>query len=469
MKAPVGSPFSPDQPTRLISESVVERLRATGEFSADQLALIQEELNRRSTQLDCGPVTDLTLGDEIGGYLLESLIGEGGVARVFSARNPCGAIVALKLMRNSRFTDRFRREMELVQRLAHPNVVVAYEVGEHRDVPYIVMEQLAGPDLQAYVSKLGTISWQKSIELLIDAARGLEHAHQRGLIHRDVKPGNLMFDGDRIKVTDLGLAVLTGELDDNAEPFRTQAELAAGTPEFMAPEQAMCLASANELSDIYALGSTWFYLLTGRSRVQGKSITEKLSCLINNKRLETLPEDCVPEEVRHVFEKMVAHSPADRYASMTEVRQALEQIHEDFTDSVPRRTVEVLIVEDDQDDLFLTIEMLKRSNTSVTVHPAHSLAHALEQSENNPDIELVLLDLQLPDSAGADTVKAVRNVLPDVPILVLTGQEDLVVSQACIAAGADDFACKNDLNAHMLERMIFITLSRSQHKSSAAS
>ncbi|WP_186776547.1 protein kinase domain-containing protein [Rubripirellula reticaptiva] len=455
--------------TSLVSDSIVQRLRNSGQFSSVQLSLVQEELDRYfvSVAEDEWSFIELPAGTQIGDYEIASLIGEGGSGQVYRAkhRSLSNHTVALKLIKNVQSTNRFRREMELVQRLAHPNVVVSYEVGDHRGVLYIAMEEMSGPDLHKRVSISGPINWQSTIQIMIDAAHGLEHAHQRGLIHRDVKPGNLIMDGRRTKVTDLGLAVLTEDIGKpSAQAFHTRCEMAAGTPEFMAPEQALSLASATPLSDIYALGATWFFLLTGMSRIGGATLGEKISNLVKNEHVNQLSELIAPESVRCVLNRMVAHHAEDRFSSMADVATALEAIRTGKSADSPKHGIEILIVEDNQDDLFLTLEMLKRGNNSVTVHEARTLAEAVEVKHQHPAIDLVLLDLQLPDSSGIDTVRQARSEMSNVPLVVLTGQDDIIVGKACIEAGADEFACKNDLTSHLLERIIFITLSRCSHQ-----
>ena len=127
----------------------------------------------------------------------------------------------------------------------------------------------------------------------------------------------------------------------------------------------------------------------------------------------------------------------------------------------------MLIIEDNSDDLFLTIELLKRINESVTIQSATTLQAGIELLRQAESVDVVLLDLNLPDSSGRETVEALRAADPDVALVVLTGQDDVMIGRECIEAGADDFACKNDLNAHILERRIFITLSRKNCESAA--
>lgn len=180
--------------------------------------------------------------------------------------------------------------------------------------------------------------------------------------------------------------------------------------------------------------------------------------------MEWLPDDVAPAEVQSIWAKMIDFDDKSRIQSMSDVIRELESLRSKDEPEPPKVDVDVLVVEDDEDDLFLTVEMLKRINQSVRIHTAHSLKSAISICTEPPPIELVLLELRLPDSTGIDTVHRMRETAGCIPIVVLTGQDDLNVGKECIEAGADDFACKNDLNAHMMERMIFITLRRVQYK-----
>ncbi|SMP62241.1 Serine/threonine protein kinase [Neorhodopirellula lusitana] len=458
---------------------IVDRLRKSGQFNDSQLELVAAEIERHFHE-DGYSLQDLRIGMPVGEYVLQRKLGEGGAGHVYRACSSSdeSEYVALKLIKQRRLTQRFRREMEMVLRLAHPNVVVAYETGEHGDTLYIVMEELSGPDLQAYVSSNGAISWRESLEYIRDAATGLEHAHERGLIHRDVKPGNMMFDAGRIKVTDLGLAILTddGELladSDNPDAtesrngetsFRTRQEILGGTPDFMAPEQARSLSSATIQSDIYSLGASWYYMLTGHSRVPGTSVQSKVVNLVCGDQFKPLPDDIAPSEVRAVLDRMLALDAADRYASMSDVLSALQMLESGPEIGMARSCIEVLIVEDDQDDLFLTTEMLQRGNNAVNIFTAHTLQEAIHCGQANDHIDVVLLDLQLPDSHGVDTVRSLHAAMPTTPMIVLTGHEDEAVSEECVAAGADMLLCKGNVTPYVLERLIFVTLSRASRR-----
>ena len=453
--------------TRALPLEIIQRLKSSGQFSQEQLETLRSELSEYrfdSPEESFLSFIEMPQGTLVSSYEIQSTIGKGGSGQVYHAQPVDGGdSVAIKLLRNAQTTERFRREMELVQQLAHPNVVIAYEVGDHQDMPYIAMEKLPGPDLHQYVVQSGPLTWEQSIDVILQAARGLDHAHFRGLIHRDVKPANLIWDHGRVKVADLGLAVVT---TDDSEDFHTLHDSVAGTPDFIAPEQARGLGNATEAADIYSLGATWYFLLTGRSRVIGDSLRSKLKCVFAGDNFREMPADLLPESLRHVWEKMTAYEVEDRYQSMTSVVEAIEQIDLVKSIATEENSIEVLVVEDDEDDLCLTVEMVRRANKSVETITANTMKEAVDTCSKFNEIDLVLLDLRLPDSAGVETVERMKEVVPNVPIVVLTGQDDVDLGQACIEAGAEEFACKNDLNAHLMERMIFITLSRFHHRNS---
>ncbi|MEL7498144.1 MAG: protein kinase [Planctomycetota bacterium] len=440
---------------------ILDRLRIAGRFDAEQMELLRRELGAvlQPNSNEEILVVDVPIGTIIGRYKIVSELAKGGSGKVYDARpTDGGRNVALKLLLNAKATDRFRREMELVQHLAHPNVVTAYEVGTHRGMAYIAMERLGGPDLYLHVKRDGPMTWQQSLDVVLQAARGLEHAHSRKLIHRDVKPGNLVWDRDQVKVTDLGLAELTqpGALSD---VINASEDSIAGTPDFMAPEQARGLANATEASDIYGLAATWYFLLTGKSRVKGTKIRDKLVCILAGNDFHDLCPTLLPQSIRSIWEKMIAYEVSDRYQSMSDVIFDLEEEKTESFCSNARDNVVVLVVEDDEDDLHLTLELMKRANSSVEVVTAKSLREGIQKANRHLEIDVVFLDLRLPDSQGVDTVKTFTNAIPALPVIVLTGQADRVLEAECREAGANEFLAKNDIDARIMERLIFVTFS----------
>ncbi|WP_145419448.1 protein kinase domain-containing protein [Planctomycetes bacterium K23_9] len=447
---------------------VMQRLRDSDQFSESQLDLIHVELKASLAVVQSENISyDISMGMTLANYQVERLIGTGGAGHVYLARTESGDPVALKVLRKSRLSPRFRREMEIVERLAHPNIVVAYDTGHEDRFAFIAMEHLRGPDLQHHVKRDGPIDWKQSIDIIRQAALGLEHAHDRGLVHRDVKPGNLLWDdNDVIKVADLGLAsstTLLGDADSDGS-FQTRDSVVAGTPEFMSPEQAKAFSDATVQSDIYSLGATWFYLLTGRARVPGSTFVEKLSSLVKGTDLEEMPEGLMPSKLTKIWRMMVEYDVEARWQTMRQLISAIDEAHVTSQTTSPKETIDVLIVEDNQDDLYLTIEMLSRLNRSIVIKKASTMKRATEICKANDPFDVILLDLQLSDSFGIATVVNMKEHAGDAPIVVLTGNDDAKAGQACIEAGAEEYVYKNALNAQQLERLLFIAQSRASHR-----
>ena len=265
----------------------------------------------------------------IGNYEVLDKLGAGGMGAVYKARHRrMKRVVALKVLsrdaRSGTLAERFQREVETLARLAHPNIVMAYDADEAEVGPFLVMELVTGRDLASEVADRGPLPVADAIDRIVQAARGLEYAHAQGIVHRDIKPGNILRDTEGlIKVADLGLARLS-EVPANLS--LTQAGTVVGTAEYMPPEQAVDSGVVDHRADIYSLGCTLFFLLTGRAPYQAASI---MSMFLKH-RDEPLPDlralrPAVTAELEAVFRTMAAKKPADRFQSMTEVIAALER------------------------------------------------------------------------------------------------------------------------------------------------
>ncbi|MDG2221446.1 MAG: protein kinase [Rubripirellula sp.] len=453
--------------TRDYVEPALQRLYDTGRFTDAQMKMIADEmrlLEERGLAADFASC--LPSGTQIGRFVVEEPLGRGGEGYVYRGHDDSGQPAAIKILHNMRVSDRFRREMHVVRQLAHPNIVTAYEVGEFRGLPFITMELLAGPDLYVRVRESGPLDWQEATNYILQASRALSHAHQRKLIHRDLKPGNMILSGGGVlKLVDFGLAAMgdsEAEHTDSVYRFQTEDGHLAGTLPFMAPEQARSLANANIQSDIYGLGATWYYLLTGRERLKGKTFSQQFENLLVHRQFNSLDKKCMPEELYNVFRKTVSYDPTKRHASCDELSNEIETTLKKTGKVIDLDEINVLVIEDSKTDMIFTIEMLRRSNSSLNIHQASSLANGIEIC-NELEIGLVLLDLTLPDSTGVETVKRFRQSFADIPLVVLTGMNKNEMSVQTLAAGADTFVSKQGLTAHRMERTIFVTLSRHRH------
>ncbi|HKI19793.1 MAG TPA: serine/threonine-protein kinase [Isosphaeraceae bacterium] len=278
-----------------------------------------------------------TKGLVIGGYIVLDKIGSGGMGLVLRARHrQSERIVALKLLPPSVSRDRaavirFRREAAAVARFRHPNIVSAIDSGETHGLLYLVMEFVDGWDLARTVKEKGPLSAAQTIDCIIQAARGLQEAHDHGIVHRDIKPANLLLDSSgTVKVLDLGLARVN-QTQEMLAAAGSEADLTVsgsivGTVDYMSPEQAYDPRMADGRSDIYSLGCTLHYLLTGRSPFGGQTFMERL--LGHRERpipsLLTSRRD-VSEALDATFQHLLAKSPQDRPQTMAAVISELQE------------------------------------------------------------------------------------------------------------------------------------------------
>jgi serine/threonine-protein kinase len=304
--------------------------------AADGAAAARELVDAgKLTDYQADALLDRRFGDlKIGNYEILDRLGAGGMGTVFKARHRrMKRIVALKVLsrevaETERFVQRFQREVETIARLTHPNIVMAYDADEGEAGPFLVMEFVDGRDLASEVEKTGPLPAANAVDRVLQAARGLEYAHARGIIHRDIKPGNLLRDAAGVvKVADLGLARLNVPDGESGNTSLTQAGMVVGTADYMATEQAVDSGTVDHRADIYSLGCTLYYLLTGAPPYRAAS----LMALLLKHRDDPIPDLCagrphIPTELGAVFRRMVAKAPEDRYQSMAEVVRELERI-----------------------------------------------------------------------------------------------------------------------------------------------
>jgi serine/threonine protein kinase/formylglycine-generating enzyme required for sulfatase activity len=334
------------------SEEFVQTVRSADILSAEELQALSEttatvpvndpngiaaqlvragKLTRfQVSEILAGKAGDLVLGE----YVILDRIGAGGMGQVFKARHRrMKRIVALKVLspealRDVQAVKRFHREVHAAAKLLHPNIVTAFDAGECRGQNYLVMEYVAGRDLAAIVNDGGPMPAPQAVNYTIQAAHGLGFAHAKGIVHRDVKPANLLVDRDgTVKILDLGLA----RIDElRTSPGDTLAQLGEvmGTAHYMAPEQGVDMRNADPRSDVYSLGCTLFYLLTANNLYAGDSPVE-IGMAHRYQPIPDLRARCpaVSPRLAAIFNQMVAKQPDDRYQTMTEVVSDLASIH----------------------------------------------------------------------------------------------------------------------------------------------
>lgn len=327
----------------LTSPRIEELEREVRDGAGEARTLARDLLSRdwltayQVNQLFLGRAQDLVIGP----YRVLERLGEGGAGQVFKARHlAMDRIVALKIIRRELLSEaevvsRFYREIAVVGQLSHPNIVHAYDAGPIGATHVLAMEYVEGIDLHRLVRQSGPLPVEQACAYIEQTSHGLQYAHERGLVHRDIKPPNLLLTSEQastpgiVKILDLGLARLNqtavdGTLTSILTPVNS---VMMGTPDYMAPEQAVNFHAADVRSDIYSLGCTLHYLLTGQPPFPGGNLTEKL---LRHQQADPidLQKHELPREVVPILRRMLAKNPADRYPTPAAVAQALRTRHE---------------------------------------------------------------------------------------------------------------------------------------------
>jgi serine/threonine protein kinase len=275
----------------------------------------------------------------LGPYIVTDWIAQGGMGQVFKAvHEMMGREVAIKVLPLSKSTPeaiaKFNREIRTQAQLDHPNLVRAYDAGHDGNVHFLVTEYVPGADLRRLVRNEGKLTMQQAAQIISQAALGLEHAHERGLIHRDVKPGNILVTPKGVaKVSDLGLS---GWLDEGRNDPR--AGKVVGTPDYLSPEQIKTPAKITPSSDIYSLGCTLYYATTGKVPFPGGTAAEKA-----RRHCEDTPwhprrfSPDISEEFVEIIADMMEKEPADRIPSAAEVVARLEPWASQSAEALPTR------------------------------------------------------------------------------------------------------------------------------------
>jgi serine/threonine protein kinase len=340
--------------------TLLERLRSTEILPADRLddlarlpeaqdadarALAKVVLKRgwltryQINQIHAGRGKELIIGS----YLLLDRLGEGGMGQVFKAQHRhMGRTVALKLMRQEKLGSpeavaRFYQEVQAAARLTHPNIVIAFDAGMAGDVHFLTMEYIDGIDLLRLVRERGRLPVAQACDFIHQAALGLVHAQEQGMVHRDIKPSNLLVTRGTppvVKILDMGLARLGGGFENSRNLTRMGQVL--GTPDYLAPEQALDARSVDIRADIYSLGCTLFFLLTGRTPFRAEALAE----LLMKHQMDPAPLlrtelPDAPPALESLLAQMMAKSPDDRPKTPAAVATALEPFARGQSAKVP--------------------------------------------------------------------------------------------------------------------------------------
>ncbi len=385
---------------RLVDGLPAERKPKDGEQLARELVRQKILTPFQAKRIYAGKGTSLVLGN----YILIEMLGEGGMGVVFKAKHlRMERLVALKLLsptvtRNPAMLQRFRREVKAAAKLTHPNIVIAYDADVAGGSHFLVMEYVPGCDLSVLIRENGRLSTDKALHCVLQAARGLQHAHKCGVVHRDIKPANLLLGQDgTVKVLDMGLARLDSSTTEPDQLTRTGEVM--GTVDYMAPEQATDTRTAGARADIYSLGITLWYLLTARLTYEADTVVNKIMAH-QQQPIPSLRRECpqVPLELEAAFTRMVAKTPDLRYQTMTDVIADLERCQ---TNSASPSTLAAAPGDDSQLGSFLrSLEFSddptsankvteRKASTSAALEPTQILRSAQVDTDPNTQQSLV--------------------------------------------------------------------------------
>ena len=338
----------------LLNDSIVElKEQVLNASSAEDAAagLVHQKLltSYQSKVLVSGDQVPLVIGD----YVVTDSIGRGGMGYVLKARHRrMKRQVAIKFLLKS-LTDsddlrrRFEREVEAAAQLNHQNIVTAYDAGVHDGSHYLVMEYVDGEDLSQIVRSSGPMDIPDAVDVIRQAALGLGYAHDRGIVHRDIKPGNLLLDSEGVvRILDMGLARMTPSpgdaLEGGAHADLTNTGSVMGTIDYMAPEQALDAKSVDHRADIYALGCTLYFLLTSNPPFRNETVMRRLLAHREQPapKISAYRPDA-PRELDEIFATMMAKSPDDRFPSMKHLLVALDSLELGDSEAEQMATLDV--------------------------------------------------------------------------------------------------------------------------------
>ena len=326
-----------------------------------------------------------------GRYELQEVIGVGGMAVVYKAYdNIDDRTVAVKILKDEflaseEFRRRFKNESKAIAVLSHPNIVKVYDVSYGDKLQYIVMEYVEGITLKEYIEQQGVISWKETVHFTTQILRALQHAHDKGIVHRDIKPQNIMLlENGTIKVTDFGIARFS------RSETRTMTDTAIGSVHYISPEQARGDIT-DDKSDIYSVGVVMYEMLTGQLPFQSDN-----SVSVAIMQLQTDPvkpreiNSSIPEGLEQITMRAMQKNPKDRYQSAAEMILDLEEFKRNpaikfdysyFVDNEPTKFVDKTAP--------VTVPMANSSDTRVIDNPQTATEETNKTTEKNKMIPIL--------------------------------------------------------------------------------
>lgn len=442
--------------------SFYEQLRSRPEhgFTAASLAQRMVKLNVLTGWQAARLLKGQTDGFFLGAYKLRAPLGRGGMGVVYLAEHTrMRRLVAIKVLLDEFVADKSRldllyRESRVTAALDHPNIVRAFDVDCHEGTHYLVMEYVQGESLQQHVERQGPLFFEDAVEYLRQAADALAHAHQRGIVHRDIKPANLMLTSQGVvKMLDMGLAHgLAGSAVAETE------QSVAGTADYMAPEQAIDAKTADPRSDLYSLGCTLWFMLTGTKPFPGKTLWE---ILMHHQMTE--PQDLgqkrrgVPAELERICRRLMAKEPELRFQSAVELRDRLAQWLTDRSTLVAAQAAagptdhkaKILVADDDPVTRKSLDWCLRRAGYEVVL--AVDGGEAIRLLDDS--IDACLFDLQMPAASGFDCLRHVQQQFPQTPVVIISGTGEVQDAVSAMREGAFDYITKPLCFAGVLSRI----------------
>ena len=405
----------------------------------------REDITRAPTDSDLAVVKLPDVGDEVAGYRIDALAGRGGMGVVFRAHHlHLDRLAALKVLTadlagNKSFRARFVREAQTAARLEHPNIVPVYDAGEYDGLLYIAMKFIEGTDLGHVLDTETRLDPERTVNLLSEVASALDTAHAGGMVHRDVKPANILLDGTRSYLTDFGLTKRI-----SSRTALTAAGRTVGTAAYLAPEQIRG-QEVDARTDVYALGCVLYECLTGEVPFERDSDIAILWA-----HLEAEPEPpservpSLPSAVDELFASALAKRKDDRPASCGELVLALAEaggVAQRDGDEPAVQAAFVLLASSDPSARALAQATLAEGR--IALFAAGDLDSALDEAALHPP-QLAFVDSDLADGQALELCRRLRDTpeTANAKIVVLAGRRSPLDRAAATDAGVDDILHK---------------------------
>ena len=404
----------------------------------------REDITRAPTDSDLAVVRLPDIGDEVAGYRIDALAGRGGMGVVYRAhhlhleRAAALKVLTADLAGNKSFRARFVREAQTAARLEHANIVPVYDAGEYDGMLYIAMKFIEGTDLGHVLDTEEKLNPERTVNLLSEVADALDTAHAAGMVHRDVKPGNILLDGVRSYLTDFGLTKRV-----SSRTALTAAGRTVGTAAYLAPEQIRG-QEVDGRTDVYALGCVLYECLTGEVPFERDS---DIAILWAHLEAEPDPPTVkvpeLPKAVDEVFARALAKRRDDRFATCGELVSALTDASGAEVHSGDQTVQAAYVLLASTDASARALAQATLAEGRVALFAAGDVESALEESEIHPP-QLVFVDADLPGGQALELCRRLRSEphTTTTKIVLIAGRRSPLDRTATAEAGVDDVLVK---------------------------